>query len=240
MSWRVAGSREEGGAAVTEHVEIAGQQLHRPVPLERWRLALGKSPVDLSLLDQECRGRKQVDIADMVAMSVRNGDKGDVRGFQVELAELSGQLLRARCMANGCVDRPVGNRVRVAGVPKQPLLAMLDQHAHIGHLDRLADIDPRGPARLIFCRVVSAIHYIEAIGRLRRRRYGQPQQYCNRQQRSHDVLLCLSADIERRTMLLQASRGGNLACQMQSPRSAYHVEAIFTVSYPGCFRSGRI
>src|SRR5215468_2772920 len=175
MSRRVAGSREEGGAAVTEHVEIAGQQLHWPVPLERWRLALGKSPVDLSLLDQEYRGRKQLDIADMVAMSVRNGDKGDVRGFQVELAELSDQLLRARCMANWCVDRPVGDRVRVAGVPKQPLRAMLDQHAHVGHLDWLANIDSRGPARLIFCRVVAAIHDVEAIGRLRSRRCSQAQ-----------------------------------------------------------------
>src|SRR5215472_9226697 len=110
MSRGVAGSRQEGGAVVTEHVEIAGQQLHQPVPLERWRLALGKSPVDLSLLDQECRGGKQVDIADMVAMSVRNGDKGDVRGFQVELAQLSDQLLRARCMAHGCVEWPVGDR----------------------------------------------------------------------------------------------------------------------------------
>src|SRR5262249_7013548 len=151
MSRRVAGSREEGGAAVTEYVEIAGQQLHRPVLLERCLLALGKSPVDLSLLDQEWRGRKQVDIADMVAMSVRNGDKGDVRGFQFELAELGDQLLRARCMSNRFVDGPVGDRVRVAGVPKQPLLAMLDQHAHIGQLDWLADIDSRRPARLIFC-----------------------------------------------------------------------------------------
>src|SRR6516165_5005712 len=143
MSRSVAGSREEGGAAVTEHVEIARQQPHQPVPLERWRLALSKSPVDLSLLDQECRGRKQVDIADMVAMSVRNGDKGDVRGFQVEFAELSDQLLRARCMANGCVDRPVGDRIRIAGVPKQPLLAVLDQHAHVGQFDWLADIHSR-------------------------------------------------------------------------------------------------
>src|SRR5438270_10589361 len=119
MPRRVAGSRKEGGAAVTEHVEIAGQQLHRPVLLERCRLALGKSPVDLSLLDQQRRGRKQVDIADMVAMSVRNGDKGDVRGLQVELAELSGQLLCAGCMADGCVDRLVGDRVWIAGVPKQ-------------------------------------------------------------------------------------------------------------------------
>src|SRR5215469_12642246 len=70
MSRRVAGSREESGAAVTKHVEIAGQQFHRPLLLERCRLALGKSPVDLGLLDQQCRGRKQVDIADMVAMSV--------------------------------------------------------------------------------------------------------------------------------------------------------------------------
>src|SRR5262249_36622668 len=146
MSRRVAGSREEGGATVTEHVEIAGQQLHRPVLLEWCRLALGKSPVDLSLLDQQCRGRKQVDIADMVAMSVRYGDKGDVRGLQVELAELGGQLLCARCMADGCVDRLVGDRVWIAGVPKQPLLAVLDQHAHVGHLDRLADIYSRGPS----------------------------------------------------------------------------------------------
>src|SRR5215472_18082932 len=121
MTRREAGSREEGGAAVTEHVEIAGQQLHWPLLLERCRLALGKSPVDLGLLDQECRGRKQVDIADMVAMCVRDGNKGDVRGFKVELAELGDQLLRARRMANGCVDRSVGDRVRVAGVPKQPL-----------------------------------------------------------------------------------------------------------------------
>jgi len=60
MPRRVAGSREEVGAAVTEHVEIAGQQLHRPVLLERCRLALGKSPVDFSFLDQQCRGRKHV------------------------------------------------------------------------------------------------------------------------------------------------------------------------------------
>src|SRR5215469_7339182 len=126
MPRRVAGRRDESGTAVTEHVEIAGQQLHRPILLERCRLALRKSPVDLSLLDQQCRGRKQVDIADMVTMSVRDGDKGDVRGFQVELAELSDELLRARCMADGCVDWPVGDRVRVAGIPKQPLPVMLD------------------------------------------------------------------------------------------------------------------
>ena len=44
---------------------------------------------------------------------------------------------------------------------------MLDEHAHFGQLDRLADIDSRRPARLIFCRVVAAIHDVEAIGRLR-------------------------------------------------------------------------
>ena len=111
----------------------------------------------------------------MVAMSVRYGDKGDVRGLQVELPELGGQLLCARCMADGCVDRLVGDRVRIAGVPKQPLLAVLDKHAHVGQLDRLADIDSRRPARLIFCRVVAAIHDVEAIGRLRRRRCGEAQ-----------------------------------------------------------------
>src|SRR6202040_2772100 len=150
MPRRVAGSREEGGTAVTEHVEIASQQLHRPVLLERCRLALAKSPVDLSLLDQQCRGRKQVDIADMVAMSVRYGDKGDVRGLQLELPELGGQLLCARCMADGCVDRLVGDRVWIAGVPKQPLLAVLDKHAHVGQLDRLSAIDSPRPTRPMF------------------------------------------------------------------------------------------
>src|ERR1700719_4712945 len=87
MPRRVPRRGEEGGAAVTEHVEVTGQQLHLPVLLEGWRLAFDKGPIDLSLLNQQYRGWKQVDIADMVGMRVRDGDKGDVRGLQVELVK---------------------------------------------------------------------------------------------------------------------------------------------------------
>src|SRR6266481_10170080 len=114
MPRRVPRRGEEGGAAVTEHVEVTGHQLHRPVLLEGCRLAFGKGTIDLGLLDQQGRGWKQVDIADMVGMRVRDGDRGDVRGLQVELVKLGYQLLRARCVAYGRIDWPIGDRVGIA------------------------------------------------------------------------------------------------------------------------------
>src|SRR5262249_24006231 len=118
MARRMPQSGKERRATVTEHIEVTGQQLHRPVLLERCRLAIGKGTVALRLLDQQRGIRKEVDIAYMVAVRMGEGDKSDVRRLKVELAELGYQLLRARRMANRCVDRLVGDRIGVAGVPQ--------------------------------------------------------------------------------------------------------------------------
>src|SRR6516164_5508635 len=112
MARRMPRSGEERRTTVIEHIEVIGQQLHRAVPLERRRLAVGKRPVDLSLLDQQRGIRKKVDIPYMVAVRVRDGDKSDVRRLKIELAKLGYQLLRARRMSNRCVDRLVGDRIR--------------------------------------------------------------------------------------------------------------------------------
>src|SRR5215472_5112780 len=118
MARRMPGSGKKRHATITEHIEVTGQQLHRPLLLERCRLAVGKGPVDLKLLDQQRGIRKSIDISYMVAVRVGDGDKSDVRRPKVELAELGYQLLRARRMANRCVDRLVGDCIRIAGVPQ--------------------------------------------------------------------------------------------------------------------------
>ena len=83
------------------------------------------------------------DIPYMVAVRMGDGDKSDVRRLKVELAKLGYQLLRARRMANRCVDRSVGDRIGIAGVPQKPLLAVLDEDACVGQLDRFADVNTR-------------------------------------------------------------------------------------------------
>ena len=59
MARRMPRSGKERRTTVTKYIKVTGQQLHRPVLLERYRLAVGKGPVDLSLLDQQ-RGIKVV------------------------------------------------------------------------------------------------------------------------------------------------------------------------------------
>src|SRR6516164_10389878 len=118
MARRMPRSGKERRATVTEHIEVAGEQLHRAVPLERCRLAVGKRPVDLSLLDQQHGIRKKVDVPHMVAVGMGDGDKGDVRRLKIELAKLGYQLLRARRMANWRIDRSVGDRIGITGVPQ--------------------------------------------------------------------------------------------------------------------------
>src|ERR1700730_3392330 len=113
----------------------------------------------------------------MVAVRMGDGDKSDARRLKVELAKLGYQLLRARRMANWCVDRLVGDRIRIAGVPQYPLIAVLDEDACVGHLDRLADVNTRRPTRLILCRIVTAVHEINSIGRLCRGRRDDGEQY---------------------------------------------------------------
>src|SRR6516164_10815085 len=68
MARRMPRSGKERRTTVTEHIEVTGEQLHRAVPLEQCRLAVGKRPVDLSLLDQQRGIRKKVDIPHVVAV----------------------------------------------------------------------------------------------------------------------------------------------------------------------------
>src|SRR5690349_13754666 len=140
MTRRVPWSGKERRTTIAEHVEVAGQQLHWPVLIEGCGFALDKRPVDLSLLDQQRRVWKNVDISHMVGVRMGNGDKSEVRWLEVELAKLRSQLLRARRMTNGRVDWLVGDRIGIPGVPQQPLLAVLEEDARVGHLDRLADV----------------------------------------------------------------------------------------------------
>ena len=54
----------------------------------------------------------------MVAVRMGDGDKSDVRRLKIELAKLGYQLLRARRMANRRIDRSVGDRIGITGVPQ--------------------------------------------------------------------------------------------------------------------------
>src|SRR6516164_2035444 len=94
MARRVARCRQQGDTAVAKHVKVALKQTHLPILLERRTLVWGKSPVDFRLLDQQHRGWNLVNVADMVAMGVRDRNEGDVCGLDGDLRELSGERLR--------------------------------------------------------------------------------------------------------------------------------------------------
>ena len=102
----------------------------------------------------------------MIAMGMRDRDEGNVGGLHVELSELCSELLGTARVTGWSIDWSVGNRIGIAGVPEQPLIAVLDQVAGIRKLNGLADIDVGRPARLVLGGVVAAVHDVETVGGL--------------------------------------------------------------------------
>jgi hypothetical protein len=66
----------------------------------------------------------------------------DVGGLDADLGELRGELSGAGSRADRGGHGLVGDGIGVAGVPQQPLLAVADQVAVVGELDRLATLTP--------------------------------------------------------------------------------------------------
>ena len=126
-----------------------------------------EGPVDLGLLDQQRRGGEEVDIADMIAVGLRDRHEGDVGRLQLQLAKLRGQRPCPGRLAHRRGDGPVRDRIGIAGVPQEPLCAVMDEVAAVRELDRLSDIDARRPTRLVRCRIVPAIHHVESVHHLR-------------------------------------------------------------------------
>jgi hypothetical protein len=97
----------------------------------------------LGRLHQESRGGELVEIADMVAMAVGNRDEADVAWLDADPGEVVDQF---RFPPRGARRRgvpfgPVGERVRISGIPEQETALVTDQVAVPGIGDRLADID---------------------------------------------------------------------------------------------------
>ncbi len=121
MAGRVARRGDDGDGAVAEHVVIARELLDL-LRLDEGRLILpGHRPVVLGALDQHGRGRELRDVADVVAVGVRDRHVGDVRRLDAELGELRGERLGA-LLDDGAVGGHQavghgGHGVRDAGVP---------------------------------------------------------------------------------------------------------------------------
>jgi hypothetical protein len=100
----VARRRDDGGAAVAEDVEIAFELADRPLGLERRLLVGGEGKVELGLLQQERRVGEHVDVADMVAVMMRDRDVLDVGRLDADLGQLARQGLGARRRAERTGD----------------------------------------------------------------------------------------------------------------------------------------
>jgi hypothetical protein len=133
-----------------KHVVIACELLDL-LRVHEGRLVLaGHGPVVLGPLDQHGRGREQPDVADVIAVGVGDRHVGDVGRLDAELGELGGQRL-GPALDDGAVGRHQavrhgGHGIADAGVPQQQALAVPDQVAVVGELDRLALIDAGRPA----------------------------------------------------------------------------------------------
>src|SRR5690242_5154207 len=92
MAGRVPGCRDDPSGAVAEHVLLALELLDWMARAERLR-GRCEGPVVLGLLDQHRRLRKQVHVADVVAMRVRDRDELDLVRLDADGRELTDESL---------------------------------------------------------------------------------------------------------------------------------------------------
>ena len=92
MARRMPGRRDDHHRAVAEHIVIALELRHRMLGLKARCAALAR-PLVFGLLHIEHHLRKQLDIADVVGMGVRDRHSLDVGGLDAERIELRRQRL---------------------------------------------------------------------------------------------------------------------------------------------------
>ena len=139
---------------------IAFRLDHRLLRLEAAR-ADRRHPLVFRLLHQQRRVREQIQIADMIAMLVRERKVTNVRRLEPELRELAGERFLAGPHAGSTLlpVRHVHDRVGQSRVPQQPTLRVMHQVTVFGHRHRPAGIDAR-PARNVASDTFAAIEDI--------------------------------------------------------------------------------
>ena len=166
VSRRVAGRRQDGHAAVAEHVLVTREQLDRMRGLEA-RFVVGAGPVIFGLLHVEHGLREQLDIAGVVGMRMRHRHRLDVIRLEAELFELGGQRLRPAPgdglgIGGDKAIRHGGDSIGDAGVPQEPALAaVLDEIAAVDEIHRLALVQAGRPARDVPGGALPAIEDVE-------------------------------------------------------------------------------